>query len=154
MASARPLGAAGRMWSLAAGTMLAAGCGGEDPVEPDNAPPDLTGTYTLVSISALVTGGEVLTAPDVSGSFVLQQSAPVGDRASGTMTMSITIPDGLGGATTIEDAGTYTVRRDGTWEQMGGLVQAKGTYTLVGNTLSVEVTEPVISVSTTVWQRQ
>ncbi len=154
MPCSKSTGAPGRMWSLLAATALAAGCGGEDPVEPDNAPPDLTGTYTLVSISALVTGGEVLTPPDASGSFVLQQSPPVGDQASGTMTMSITIPDGLGGTTTIGDAGTYTVRSDGTWEQTGELVQAKGTFALVGNTLSVEVTEPVINVSTTVWQRR
>ena len=132
-----------------------AGCGGEDdPVEPDDAPPDLSGTYTLVSIVALVTGGTVMMPPDATGSFVLQQSAPVGDQASGTMTMDLALPDGLGGTTDIVDTGNYTVRSDGTWEQMGSLVQAKGTYTFVSNVLTVEVTEPAINVSTTVWQRQ
>ena len=145
----------GRLWLFPAVVMLAAACGGEDdPVEPDNAPPDLTGSYTLVSISALVTGGQVMTPPDVTGTFSLQQSAPVGDQASGTMAMDVRIPDGLGGTTNIVDTGTYTVRSDGTWEQMGNLVQAKGTYTFIGNVLTVEVTEPAINVSTTVWQRQ
>ena len=92
--------------------------------------------------------------PDATGTFTLQQSAPVGDQASGTMTMDLTIPDGLGGTTDIVDTGTYTVRSDGTWEQMGSLVQARGTYTLLSNVLTVEVTEPALNVSTTVWQRQ
>ena len=117
-------------------------------------PPDLTGTYDLVSISSLVTGGKTLKPPDVSGTFVLLQSASVGRRVSGTMTMEITVQDGLGGTTNIKDTGTYAVRADGTWEQKGSLVQAKGTYTLVGGVLTVEVTEPAINVSTTVWQRR
>ncbi|MDE2784653.1 MAG: hypothetical protein OXK77_16995 [Gemmatimonadota bacterium] len=141
-------------WILA-GALLMAGCGDEeDPVEPDDAPPDLSGTYTLVSIVALVTGGTVMTPPDATGTFTLRQSTPVGQEASGTMTMDITIPDGLGGTTDIVDTGTYTVRRDGTWEQAGNLVQARGTYTFVNNVLTVEVTEPPLNVSTTVWQRQ
>ena len=144
----------GPLWPLLVGTAVLLGCGGEEIVEPDNAPPDLTGTYTLVSISALVTGGAVLAPPDVSGIFMLVQSAPVGSQASGTMSMDVTIPDGLGGTATINDTGTYMVRSDGTWEQMGNLVQARGTYTLAGSTLTVEVTEPAINVSTTVWQRQ
>ena len=37
---------------------------------------------------------------------------------------------------------------------MGNLVQARGTYTFVNNVLTVEVTEPALNVSTTVWQRQ
>lgn len=141
-------------WILAA-TVLMAGCGdGEGPVEPDDAPPDLSGTYTLVSIVAIVTGGAVMTPPDATGTFTLRQSPPVGQEASGTMTMDLTIPDGLGGTTPIVDTGTYTVRSDGTWEQAGNLVQARGTYTFVNNVLTVEVTEPPLNVSTTVWQRQ
>lgn len=141
-------------WILA-GALLMAGCGDEeDPVEPDDAPPDLSGTYTLVSIVAIVTGGTVMTPPDATGTFTLRQSPPVGQEASGTMTMDITIPDGLGGTTDIVDTGSYTVRRDGTWEQAGNLVQAKGTYTFVNSVLTVEVTEPPLNVSTTVWQRQ
>lgn len=147
-------GSTSRLWPLLTCALLGAACGGEDPVEPDNAPPDLTGTYSLVSIVALVTGGVEMSPPDVTGTFTLQQSPPVGDQASGTMTMDITIPDGLGGTTNIVDTGTFTVRTDGTWEQMGNLVQARGTYTLAGGRLTVEVTEPAINVSTTVWQRQ
>lgn len=146
--------AASRLLPLLACAVLAAGCGGEEVVEPDNAPPDLTGTYSLVSINALVTGGQVMMPPDVTGTFSLQQSPPVGDQASGTMTMDVTIPDGLGGTTDIVDTGTFTVWTDGAWEQMGNLVQARGTYTFVNNVLTVEVTEPAINVSTTVWQRQ
>lgn len=147
-------GSTTRLWPLLACVLLGVACGGEDPVEPDNAPPDLTGTYSLVSIVALVTGGVEMTPPDVTGTFTLQQSPPVGDQASGTMTMDVTIPDGLGGTTNIVDTGTFTIRTDGTWEQMGSLVQARGTYTLAGGRLTVEVTEPAINVSTTVWQRQ
>lgn len=147
-------GSTGRLWPLLTCALLGAACGGEDPVEPDNAPPDLTGTYSLVSIVAVVTGFEEMTPPDVTGTFTLQQSPPVGDQASGTMTMDVTIPDGLGGTAPIVDTGTYTVRSDGTWEQKGNVVQARGTYTLVGGRLTVEVTEPPINVSTTVWQRQ
>lgn len=154
MTCAKSSSAAGRLWSFLTCALMVAACGGEDPVEPDNAPPDLTGTYSLVSITALVTGGVEMTPPDVSGTFSLQQSAVVGDQASGTMTMDVTIPDGLGGTTNIVDTGTFTVRSDGTWEQMGNLVQARGTYTFVGGRLTVEVTEPAINVSTTVWQRQ
>ncbi len=146
----------GPLRSLLVGAAVLAmgGCGAEDPVEPSNAPPDLTGTYTLVSITALVTGGVVLTPPQVTGSFRLQQSTVVGDEATGTMAMDITIPDGLGGTQNIVDEGNFTVRTDGTWEQAGQQVQAKGTYTFVNNTLTVEVTEPAINISTTVWQRQ
>ena len=117
-------------------------------------PPDLTGTYDLVSISSLVTGGKTLKPPDVSGTFVLRQSASVGRRASGTMTMEITIRDGVGGTQTIKDTGTYAIGADGTWEQKGSLVEGKGTYALVGSMLTVEVTEPALSVSTAVWQRR
>ncbi len=115
--------------------------------------PDLTGTYDLISLSALVTGGRVLKHPDVSGTFSLRQSPPVGDQASGTMSMSMTMPDGLGGTQEIIDTGTYIVRRDGTWEQTGQYVQARGRYTLVGDTLAVEITEPALNVSSTVWRR-
>lgn len=145
---------AGRLLPLLVCAVLATACGGEDPVEPDNAPPDLTGTYSLVSINGLVTGGQVMMPPDVTGTFSLQQSPPVGDQASGTLTMDVTIPDGLGGTTDLVDTGTFTIWTGGAWEQMGNLVQAKGNYTFVGNVLTVEVTEPAISVSTTVWQRQ
>ncbi len=137
------------------GAFVAGGCGeGEDPVEPDNSPPDLTGTYTLRSLSSILTAGETLIPPAVSGTFTLEQLSVVGTEASGTMSVEVVIPDGEGGMQPISDEGTFTVRSDGTWEQAGQLLQGKGTYELMGNTLTVVVTEPAFSVSTTVWQRQ
>ncbi len=131
-----------------------AGCGGEDPVEPEpERPPDLTGSYTLESLSAIVTGGQTLTPPDVAGSFSVQQTSVTGAEASGTTMISITLPDGLGGTTMLEDQGTYVNRVDGTWEQAGVLLQGLGTYTLQTGILTVDVTEPALNVSTTVWRR-
>lgn len=131
-----------------------AGCGGEDPVEPEpERPPDLTGSYTLESLSAIVTGGQTLTPPDVAGSFSVQQTSVTGAEASGTTMISITLPDGLGGTTMLEDQGTYVNRVDGTWEQAGVLLQGLGTYTLQSGILTVDVTEPALNVSTTVWRR-
>lgn len=128
--------------------------GGEDPVEPEpERPPDLTGSYALESMSAIVTGGQTLTPPDVSGSFSVQQTSVTGPEASGTTAISVTLPDGLGGMTTLEDQGTYVNRLDGTWEQAGVLLQGLGTYTLQGAILTVDVTEPALNVSTTVWRK-
>lgn len=133
---------------------LAACAGGDETVAPDpERPPDLTGTYTLLSLSAIVTGGQTLSSPDVSGFFSVQQTAVTGPEASGTTMISITLPDGLGGTATLEDQGTYVNRLDGTWEQAGILLQGLGTYTLQGDILTVEVTEPALNVSTTVWRK-
>ena len=131
-----------------------AACGGEDPVEPEpERPPDLTGSYMLESLSAIVTGGQTLTPPDVSGTFSVQQTSVTGSEASGTTMISITLPDGLGGTAELGDQGTYVNRLDGTWEQAGVLLQGLGTYTLRGDVLTVDVTEPALNVSTTVWRR-
>ena len=132
-----------------------AACGGEDPVEPEpERPPDLTGNYTMQSLSSpLLTLGEALTPPAVSGTFIAQQTSVTGLEATGTVTVSVTIPDGQGGTITIDDEGPYTNRLDGTWEQGGVLLQGIGTYTVQGNTLTVDVSEPALSVSTTVWQK-
>lgn len=133
---------------------LAACGGGEDPVEPEpERPPDLSGNYTLESLSAIVTGGLTLTPPDVAGSFSVQQTSVNGPEASGTTMISVTLPDGLGGTETLEDQGTYVNRLDGTWEQAGLLLQGLGTYTVQGAILTVEVTEPALNVSTTVWRK-
>jgi len=148
---------ASKPWTIAAiaACAILVGCGGEDPVEPPAGPPDLTGTYSLLSFSsALLTAGEVWIPPAVSGTFVLQQQTSDDLAATGTLRMNIMVPDGLGGNTEINDEGVYEVRTDGTWEQSGSLGQARGTYTLSGSTLTVEVAEPALSVSTTVLQRQ
>ena len=132
-------------------------CGEDDPMGGgDTPPPDLSGTYDLVSFqSDLLTGGFTIgPAQGATGTFTLTQTATSGDEASGTLTVNITVPDGMGGFTTLPDQGTFTVRSDGTWEQTGLLQQGSGTFSLVGGTLTVEVTEPATAVSTSVWQRQ
>lgn len=142
------------LFPLVVALLALAACGGEDPVEPEPPrPPDLTGSYTLESLSAVVTGGQTLTPPEVSGTFTAQQTSVTGGEASGTTVFSLIIPDGLGGTVPIDDQGTYVNRLDGTWEQAGALLQGIGTYTLQGAILTVEVTEPALNVSTTVWRR-
>ena len=143
---------------LLAGAVAAAGCGGDGttpPEPPGNLAPNLAGTYDLTAFSsALVTGGQTLEPPDVSGIFVLRQDPPTGNESMGTFEMSISVPDGLGGTTAFDDVGTYTVRSDGTWEQAGNLNQSRGTYTLESGTFTVTVTEPPLAVSLSVWQRR
>lgn len=145
-----------RLFPLLVAILALAACGGgEDPVEPEpERPPDLSGSYTLESLRSLIaTGGQTLTPPDVSGTFTAQQTSVVGPEASGTTMISVTLPDGLGDVTTLEDQGTYVNRLDGTWEQAGVLLQGLGTYTVQGALLTVEVTEPELNVSTTVWRK-
>lgn len=142
-----------------AGIVAAVGCGGSDPMPPDeDLAPNLSGTYDLTAFSApLITGEEVLAPPDVSGIFILGQNPPTGPMATGTFELSITFPDGLGGTATREDEGTYTVRSDGSWEQVSTLpggFQSKGTYTFQNGTFAAMVTEPALAISTTVWQRR
>ena len=136
--------------------LAVAGCSDDDPAGPNGggAPPDLSGTYDLASFTSVLTGGLTLTPPIVSGTFTLTQTNVAGDEATGSLTVSITVPDGTGGTQTINDGGTFKVRGDGTWEQTGNAVQGTGTFTLVGSTLTVNVTSPATAVSTSVWQRQ
>ncbi|MXX73339.1 MAG: hypothetical protein F4205_13295 [Gemmatimonadetes bacterium] len=109
----------------------------------------LLGTYELLSLSALVTGGMTLEPPDVSGTLTLGKLAP----KKGRMSMRITIPDGLRGTTTIVDEGTYVIDRDGTWEQTSQLVQADGAYSLEKDTLTVETVKPKLNGGTIRWKR-
>ena len=142
------------LFPLLATLLALAACGGDDPVEPEpERPPDLTGSYTLVSLSAIITGGQTLTPPAVTGTFTAQQTSATGGEASGTTMFSLILPDGMGGTTPIDDQGTYVNRLDGTWEQAGLVLQGIGTYTLQNGILTVEVTEPALNVSTTVWRR-
>lgn len=142
--------------ALLAAAVAVPGCGGSDPTPPDeDLAPNLAGTYDLAAFSSvLVTGGQTLEPPLVSGVFLLRQDPPTGNEAMGTFEMSISVPDGLGGTTSFDDEGTYTVRSDGTWEQRGNLNQARGTYTLESGTFTVTVTEPALAVSLSVWQRR
>ena len=119
-------------------------------------PPDLSGSYTLVSLSsAIVTGGEPFTPPQATGGFTLQQTSVEGGEAMGTLQISLMVPGSPLGSQ-IQDTGVYTNRLDGTWEQIakGILEQAIGTYSLANDRLTVTVTEPALAASVTVWQRQ
>ena len=119
------------------------------------APPDLTGTYTLLSFaSAALTAGNALTPPDVSGMFTVEQTSVAGGEAGGTFEMTVSVPNSEGGTTTIVDQGTYRNYLEGRLEQVGELWQTRGTYELDGNTLTIEVAEPVLALSKTVWQRE
>ena len=133
---------------LGALVLTAAACNSEDPVEPpvEENPDDLSGSYTLVSINAVATGGATLIPPLVNGSMTLSQDSVSGTMATGTMTISITVS-----GQTQELDGTYENNLDGTWSQDSNNVQATGTYTLAADTLTVVVTEPATAVSTTVW---
>ena len=124
-------------------------------MEPEvDAPPDLSGTYTLLSFaSAVITAGNALTPPAASGMFTVQQTSVAEGEATGTFEMSVTVPDGAGGTSTIVDQGTYTNGME-QLEQAGEVWQSRGTYELEDNVLTITVSEPAIAVSKTVWQRE
>lgn len=143
-----------RLRSLAIPLLMAlfiTGCGDDDPMEPDNGDPapDLSGTYTLVSIVGVVTGGmELGPADGVTGTFTLTQTTE-GDPAFGDYTVSLVLPAGA-----FQDQGTYQNDLDGFWQQSGDLQQGLGTYAVVGNTLTVNVTDPVTASSSSLWSKQ
>ena len=135
------------------------GCASGDMVDPDppaaEGPPNLSGTYSLVSVTGVLTQGATVGPPIAVGTFLLSQTPSSGDAATGTMSLDGTVTNPLtGDVTAIMDSGTYTVRADGSWEQTGQTGPASGTYTVAGNVLTVMVTAPAAAVSTTVWQRQ
>lgn len=148
--------------ALLTGVLLAAGCGGDDPMEPEPVDPapepgpaDLSGTYTLQSFnSGALTGGTAVTPPEASGMFTVEQTSATEDEASGTFEMTVSVPDGAGGTVTLGDEGTYKNTTDGQLEQAGQLYQTRGTYELDGDTLRIDVAEPVLAISKTVWLRQ
>ena len=116
---------------------------------PGEPPPDLTGSYTLLSLTQ---AGQTGVPPTVTGTFTVRQTQVKGQEASGTMALKVTIALTTP-PTVLEDEGTYKNRHDGTWEQNGQSLQNLGTYTLSGDTLTVIVTQPAINASTTVWRR-
>ncbi len=134
-----------------------AACGGdEDLADPGGeAPPDLTGSYTLQSFSAaLLTGGDTLETSDtVSGTFTVRQETVAGSVATGTMAISLVLPDGQGETTSFEDRGGYLNRSDGRWSQTGDQFSGQGTYELQGDALHVEVIEPALAAAYSVWRR-
>lgn len=127
------------------------GCGDDDPVDPGSGDPapDLSGTYTLISIVGVVTGGvELGPADGVTGTFTLTQTT-AGDPAFGDYTVSLVLPAGA-----FQDQGTYQNDLDGFWAQSGDLQQGLGTYAVVANRLTVNVTDPAVSASSSLWQKQ
>ncbi|WP_420442422.1 hypothetical protein [Candidatus Palauibacter sp.] len=138
---------------------LVAGCGDDNTVDPEppgvEGPPNLSGTYNLVSLTGAITGGITLAPPIAVGTFTLFQTGVSGDTATGTVSLDLTVTNPLDGSVIpIADTGTFTARADGTWQQTGQMAQNLGTYSLAGTVLTVTVTEPAPNVSTTVWQRQ
>ena len=138
---------------------LVVGCGGGDTMDPEPppaaGPPDVSGTYSLVSLSGVITMGATIGPPIAVGTAMLSQNPGSGDSATGSMSMSLTFTNPLNGEVTeIADQGTFTLRTDGSWQFAGQAQQNIGTYTLAGNVLTVMVTEPPAAVATTVWQRQ
>ncbi len=136
--------------------IFAFGCGSDDdPVDPQPmGPPDISGTYSLQSLTGAITGGITIGPPIAQGTLMLTQTSVDGDTAMGTSALSIMVPDQEGGVTTIEDAGTYTMEVDGAWEQTGNIWVGLGTATLVGNVFTITVIEPATAASTSVWQKQ
>ena len=121
---------------------IAGACGGDDdPTDPPQGT-DLTGDYIMVS----VTQGGVTLGPDqgATGTLVLTDTR---------YTLSVTVP-GPNGPVTTEDTGTYET--DGnTWTQVSdnaGGFQGVGTFSLVGDILTVDVTTAGVQVLS-VWDR-
>lgn len=143
----------GTVFSVVACIVALWGCPGDDMEGPQGGdpPPDLTGTYTLVSFTQ---AGFTRVPPAVMGTFTIAETSSSTSSASGTVEVDITVPDGMGGLNQIMDSGTYTIRSDGTWEQNGQLGQTIGTYSLVGGTLTVVTTSPASAANTSVWERQ
>ena len=127
-------------------TFLAAGCG-EDPVKPET-PPDLTGTYELLSLQ--YPNNPPATPPVATGTFTVEQTSVKGQEATGTFAMHVTITTP---PIELTDSGSYSNRLDGTWEQSGTL-QTRGNYRFSNDSLTVVVTEPQLAVSTTIWKRR
>jgi hypothetical protein len=133
---------------LIAVTLFAGSCDDEGPtnVVP---PPDLSGTYDLTSFTQ---AGVTLTPPAVSGTITVAETSRTGSVATGTYAIDITTPAGQ-----VIDNGTYSIdTNDGSWSQDSSTLgfQSIGTFSLVGSTLTVEVTAPAATANTSVWQRR
>jgi hypothetical protein len=110
-------------------------CSSDDPVDPP-VETDLSGAYVLDSVTQ---GGVTLgPAEGATGTLTLTETR---------YTLSITVPS-LTGPITTEDTGTYQTDGD-TWTQESdnaGGFQGVGTFTLVGGTLTVDVTTAGVQV--------
>ena len=115
---------------------IAGACGGDDDDPTGPVETDLSGDYVLVS----VTQGGITVGPaeGATGTLAVTQTR---------YTLSVTVPSPTGPITT-EDTGTYAT--DGnTWTQESdnaGGFQGVGTFSLVGNTLTIDVTTAGVQV--------
>ena len=115
---------------------IAGACGGDDDDPTGPVETDLSGDYVLVS----VTQGGITVGPaeGATGTLAVTQTR---------YTLSVTVPSPTGPITT-EDTGTY--QTDGnTWTQESdnaGGFQGVGTFSLVGNTLTIDVTTAGVQV--------
>ncbi len=132
------------VWIVPLAAVLASACGnGMKP--PEEKPPDLSGTYDVLSVKQ---GSFTFEPPNVAGTFVLKQDSVAGSQAMGSMTLELQVqtPE-----IELEDMGTYTNSFNGSWTQRGQQGSASGTYTFESDTLVVAVTEPPAAASTSVW---
>jgi len=121
---------------------IASACGGDDDEGTGPVTTDLSGDYLLVSVTqAGVTLGP---AQGATGTLAVTQTR---------YTLSVTVPGPTGPITT-EDTGTYET--DGnSWTQESdnaGGFQGVGTFSLVGNTLTIDVTTAGVTVLS-VWEQ-
>lgn len=119
-----------------------AACGGDDDEPMGPVETDLSGTYELVSVTQ---GGVTLgPAQGATGTLTATQTR---------YTVDITVPGPTGPINTV-DTGTYMT--DGsTWTQESdnaGGFQGVGTFSLVGTTLTIDVTTAGVQVLS-VWNR-
>ena len=118
---------------------IAGACGGDDDPTDPPVQTDLSGDYVMVSVTQ---GGVTLgPAQGATGTLILTDTR---------YTLSVTVP----GPGTTEDTGTYET--DGnTWTQESdnaGGFQGVGTFSLVGDILTVDVTTAGVQV-VSVWDR-
>ena len=121
---------------------IAGACGGDDEAPAGPVETDLSGDYLLVSITQ---GGVTIgPAQGATGTLVTTETR---------YTLSVTVPSATGPITT-EDTGTY--QTDGnSWTQESdnaGGFQGVGTFSLVGDNLTIDVTTAGVQV-VSVWNR-
>lgn len=147
-ASTRPVrGHFAPMWIVPMAAALALGCNGTVP-PGKTPPPNLSGTYDIVSITQ---GTFTLEPPNASGTFVLSQDSVAGSQAMGNMTLEVAVQMP---SLDLKDAGKYTNSLDSSWTQKGQQGDASGTYTFENDTLTVTVTTPAAAASKSVWLRK
>ena len=128
--------------AVAALVGMAGACGGDDDEGMGPVQTDLSGDYLMVSVTQ---GGVTLgPAQGATGTLVVTQTR---------YTLSVTVP-GQNGPMTTEDTGTYET--DGnTWTQESDNAagfQGVGTFSLVGDILTIDVTTAGVQVLS-VWEQ-